>query len=70
MKLKTARLCVDCESIYDLLRSLICGLKDKTQCPECGSHSTILLSNLIPTMAEYETVLKKTGDIPVGEVCL
>jgi hypothetical protein len=51
MKLKTARLCVDCESIYDLLRSLICGLNDVTQCPECGSHSTMLLSTVIPTMA-------------------
>lgn len=51
MKLRDARLCVDCESIFDQLRSLICGKSDMTQCPECGSHSTLLLSTVIPTMA-------------------
>lgn len=51
MKLRDARLCVDCELIFDQLRSMICGKADFTQCPECGSKSTLLLSTIIPTMA-------------------
>ncbi len=44
MKLKDARLCIDCEEIYST----------GNQCPSCCSQAFILISNYIPTMAHFD----------------
>lgn len=61
MKLNDTYICIDCEEIYDRLRTLICGIKDVTICPSCTSHSGILMSLWVQTMADYE----RRGDTDV-----
>lgn len=63
MKLSGARICVECEEVFDYYRTLLAGTGNARVCPSCLSTSTVLLSRWVQTMAEYEK--KGTLDCPV-----
>ncbi len=54
MKLRDVYICIQCEEIYDHLRTMACGISDATICPSCASRAGVLLCRWIKTMAEYE----------------
>ncbi|MEW5745249.1 MAG: hypothetical protein AB1805_07435 [Nitrospirota bacterium] len=54
MKLRDARLCLDCEEVYQAE-----GVLSAT-CPVCGSESVTLLCRWVPTMREFEQVTVET----------
>lgn len=47
MKLRDARLCADCDEVYEAA-----GLY--AQCPACGSESFALISRWVPTLHDFE----------------
>ncbi len=58
MKLRDARLCADCEEVYEAEGCLYAA------CPSCGSKSFYLVSRWIPTLNDFERFaveLKTTG---------
>ncbi|RJQ21993.1 MAG: hypothetical protein C4560_02930 [Nitrospiraceae bacterium] len=64
MKLATARVCIQCEEIFDHIRTLQAGTGDARVCPSCLSKSTVLLSKYVQTMADFE----KNGSCCAAEV--
>lgn len=64
MKLASARVCVQCEEIFDHIRTLSAGTGDARVCPSCMSISTVRLSTWLQTMEEFE----KTGSCCAAEV--
>lgn len=47
MKLRDARLCVDCDEVYEATRLY-------SVCPACASKAFTLVSRFVPTLAEFE----------------
>lgn len=71
MKLRDARLCINCDEVYEAE-----GIY--ARCPSCGSESFALISRWVPTVADFERWLKERqgGDVaasaaltPMGKEC-
>jgi anaerobic ribonucleoside-triphosphate reductase len=72
MKLRDARLCVDCDEVYDVVGEVY------GRCPTCASEAFTLISRHMPTLAEFERWVKERqgGDVaastaltPLGKEC-
>lgn len=71
MKLRDARLCADCEEVYEAK-----GIY--ARCPACGSKTFALINRWIPTANEFELWVRERqgGDVaasaaltPIGKEC-
>lgn len=71
MKLRDARLCADCDEVYEAT-----GLYSR--CPACASEAFTLVSRYVPTLAEFEMWVdeRQGGDVaassaltPMGKEC-
>ena len=56
MKLKDARLCADCDEVYEAE-----GVY--AQCPACGSEAFALISRWVPTLQDFEKWLNKRHEV-------
>lgn len=65
MKLATSRLCLDCEEIFDHIRTLQAGTGNARVCLSCLSKSSLLLSKYVQTMKDFE---KNGSCCPAGDV--
>lgn len=52
MKLRDARLCADCDEVYE-------SEGVYASCPSCGSESFSLISRWIPTVNQFELWVKE-----------
>lgn len=52
MKLRDARLCIDCDEVYEAEGTY-------ARCPSCGSESFALISRWIPTLNQSESWLNE-----------
>jgi anaerobic ribonucleoside-triphosphate reductase len=59
MKLRDARLCADCDEVYES-RGIYAS------CPGCGSESFALISQWLPTVADFERWVKEKEGQTVG----
>jgi anaerobic ribonucleoside-triphosphate reductase len=48
MKLRDARLCINCDEVYDVVGEVY------GRCPACASEVFTLISRHMPTLAEFE----------------
>ena len=63
MKLREARICIDCEEIFVPETVAFVDQKAKMDhCPSCGSNQHYLLCRWIPTMESVEHIVKNTDD--------
>lgn len=53
MKLRDARLCINCDEVYDVVGEVY------GRCTACGSESFALISRWIPTVNQFERWLKE-----------
>ena len=60
MKLKDARLCAECEEVFEAIGAV-------AECPVCGSTAFCLMSRWVPTMAMYERHVEKIKRAVVRE---
>jgi hypothetical protein len=59
MKLRDARLCADCDEVYEAT-----GLYSR--CPACASEAFTLVSRYVPTLAEFEMWVDERSRIAGG----
>jgi len=57
MKLRDARLCAQCEEIYE-------GL---SECPACASKAFILICKFVPTSADFERWTAQLDEVLSGD---
>jgi len=60
MKLINARLCAECEEVFEMTGAV-------AECPACGSTSFCLISKWVPTMKMYERHVQRIKGAAVLE---